>query len=183
MYLQEDEKNALLKVIKSKRDAAIFRLAYQRGLRASEISLLKMTDYNDKRGLLYVHRLKGSESREYRLFPSEITALRAWLKIRGAKPGPLFPSQMGARIGGRGITRTRLDQLMKRYCEIAGICEAKAHMHSLRHSCGTHLADRGESTRMIQNHLGHVNSQNTDRYLHYTSRMRDAAWERLKDWK
>jgi integrase len=183
MYLQEDEKEALFRAIKSPRDKAIFRLAYQRGLRASEISLLQMADYNDKRGILYVHRLKGSDSREYRLFPQEVTALRAWLKIRGTKPGPLFPSQMGPRIGSRGITRTRLDQLIKKYAEIAGIREAKAHMHALRHSCGTHLAELGESTHMIQNHLGHVNSQNCDIYLHVTPKMRDAAWERLKDWK
>jgi type 1 fimbriae regulatory protein FimB len=183
MFLQAEEKDALLKVIKSPRDRCIFRLAYQRGLRVSEISLLKMTDYNDKRGLLYVHRLKNSESREYRLFTEEIRTLRAWLKIRGPKPGPLFCSQKGPRIGGRGMGRSWLNDLMKRYCALAGIRPEKAHMHGLRHSCGTHLADLGESTRMIQNHLGHVNSQNTDRYLHYTSRMSDAAWERLKDWK
>jgi integrase len=183
MYLQDYEKDALFKAIKDPRDKAIFRLAYHRGLRASELSLLQMTDYNDKRGILYVHRLKGSDSREYRLMPPEISALRVWLKIRGSKPGPLFASQMGARAGSLGITRRRLDQLMKEYCALAGIREAKAHMHALRHSCGTHLAEQGESAHTIKYWLGHVNSQNTDIYMHFTPRMADAAWERLKNWK
>src|SRR5215472_2397747 len=45
MYLEQEEKDALFSVITSKRDAAMLRIAYHRGLRAHEISLLKMSDF------------------------------------------------------------------------------------------------------------------------------------------
>ncbi|MGG7380887.1 tyrosine-type recombinase/integrase, partial [Escherichia coli] len=76
--------------------------------------------------------------------------LRAWLKERGTFPGPLFPS----RQGSKGISRIRLDQLMKKYCKLAGIPKDKAHMHALKHSAGTHLAERGASAAEIQDWLG-----------------------------
>jgi site-specific recombinase XerD len=90
---------------------------------------------------------------------------------------------MGARAGHLGIHRNRLDQLIKHYCELAGIRREKAHMHVLKHSCGTQLASMGESAHVIQDWLGHVNSQSTDVYMHFTSKMRDEAYERLKGWK
>jgi integrase len=183
LYLDPEEMAALFKAITNKRDTAIFRIAYQRGLRASEVGMLQMEDFNERRGTLFVHRKKGSEDRTYRLLPPEMIALRAWMKVRGPDPGPLFPSQMGPRAGKLGIHRNRLDQLIKQYCQKAGIRAEKAHMHVLKHSCGTHLAERGESAHVIQDWLGHVNSQSTDVYLHFTSKMRDEAYERLKGWK
>jgi hypothetical protein len=37
---------------------------------------------------------------------------------------------------------------MKEYCAKAGIRREKAHMHALKHSCGTHLAERGIGQRL-----------------------------------
>jgi hypothetical protein len=65
---------------------------------------------------MYIHRSKRSISREYSLIREELPAIRAWIKERGQAPGPLFPS----RQGRHGITRQRLDQLMKQYCNAAG---------------------------------------------------------------
>ena len=182
-YLEAEELDALFSVIKKPRDRAIFRVVYHRGLRASEVGILQLSDFNQRIGKLFVHRLKGSDSASQKLLPVELTALRAWVKERGPRPGPLFPSQMGARIGKLGIHRNRLDQLMKTYCALAGIREAKAHMHALKHSCGTHLAEMGETAHFIQDHLGHINSQSTDVYMHFTPRMRDEGYERLKNWR
>ena len=183
MYLEPEEIDALFRVIDSKRDTAIFRIAYHRGLRASEVGALQLADFNPRRGTLRVDRLKGSNPTLHRLIPVELRALNAWLKDRGPRPGPMFPSQMGYRTGNLGIHRNRLDQLIKHYCTLANISQAKAHMHVLKHSCGTHMAEQGESAHVIRDHLGHVNSQSTDVYLHFTSKMRDEAWERLKKWR
>ena len=125
MYLLPEEVDALFAVIKSPRDKAIFRLAYFRGMRASEISALQLSDFDPHRGTLRVDRLKGSNLTLQRLLPQEMHALRAWLKVRGARPGPLFPSQMGARAGKLGIfTANRLDQLIKRAIAISRISGA-----------------------------------------------------------
>jgi integrase/recombinase XerD len=91
---------------------------------------------------------------------------------------------MGPRRGNLGINRNRLNQLMRKYCALAGVSVSKAHMHVWKHSCGLHLASMGESSHMIQNHLGHVNSQSTDVYTrHFTKKQQDEAWERLKHWR
>ena len=46
------------------------------------------------------------------------------------------------------------------------------------------MAEMGESAHFIRDHLGHVNSQSTDAYLHFTSKQRDEGYERLKkNWR
>jgi site-specific recombinase XerD len=89
----------------------------------------------------------------------------------------LFPSRNRARI-----SRQRLDELMKKYCAAAGIPPEKAHMHALKHSCGTHLMDRGESIEDVQDHLGHRNVQSTLIYAKFTNRRRQERDERLRGW-
>lgn len=177
-YLEIQEIKRLFSVIKSKRDRAIFRVSYHRGLRAHEVGLLQMSDFNSRDGVLYVRRGKGSICRQHSLCDEELRCLRAWVKERGTQPGPLFPS----RQGSKGITRVRLDQLMKEYCRLAGIAPDKAHMHALKHSCGTHLAERGESAAAIQHWLGHRDSGSTEIYLHFSARRRDELVERHRDW-
>jgi integrase len=101
--------------------------------------------------VLFLYRGKGSISREHSLVDNELRALRAWIKERGTTPGPLFPS----RQGSKGISRFQLDKLIKKYCKFAGIKRDKAHFHALKHSCGTHLAERDATADEIQDWLGH----------------------------
>ena len=61
-FLTQDELRRLFKVMKSKRDRAIFLVAYRHGLRASEIGLLQRADVDAKQGRISIHRLKGSHS-------------------------------------------------------------------------------------------------------------------------
>jgi integrase len=177
-YLQREEIDQLFRVITDKRDRAIFTITYQKGLRAHEVGLLQLADFRARDGYLFIHRGKGSISRHHALTKKEQIALRAWLKVRGSAPGPLFPS----RQGSKGITRTRLDQLMKQYCAAAGIAPEKAHMHALKHSCGTHLRERGEPADVIQDWLGHRDPKSTEIYLHFSRHRRDEAAERNRDW-
>lgn len=180
MYLETEEIQRLFKVIKSKRDRAIFRLVYHRGLRAHEVGLLELKDFRDRDGVLFVRRGKGSISREHSLIDEELRALRAYIRDeRGTEPGPIFRS----RQGSRPITRSRLDQLMKAYCAEAGLGAAKSHMHALKHSCGTHLAERGATPQEIQDWLGHRDSSSTDVYMHFSPGRRKASYERHRDWK
>lgn len=177
-YLEEREIAAFFAVIKNRRDRAIFRLAYHRGLRAHEVGLLQLADFRDRDGVLYVHRGKGSVSRDHSLNNEELKTLRAYIKDRGNAPGPLFPS----RQGRKGISRFRLDQMMKEYCALARIAPAKAHMHALKHSCGTHLAERGATSEEIQDWLGHRDAKSTAIYMHFSQKRRAELDERMKNW-
>lgn len=176
-YLTPDELDRLFAAIASPRDTAIFRLAYHRGLRASELGLLALDDLRPGQDRITVRRLKGSAGGEYHLCAAEVRALRAWLKVRGAEPGPLFPSNRGT-----GISQQMLDVLMKRYGAAAEIPLAKRHMHALKHSCATHLLERGESLEDVQDHLGHQDIKSTQVYAKFTNARRQARDKRLRDW-
>jgi len=179
-YFQPEEIAALFRVIKSRRDLAIFRICYHRGLRAHEVGLIQLSDWKPRDGLLYIRRGKGSISRDHKLVDEESRALRTYIRLeRGTSPGPLFPS----RQGSKGISRYRLDDLIKHYCQLAGIRAEKAHMHALKHSCGTHLAERDNPADMIQDWLGHREASSTAIYMHFSRRRRAEAVERNRDWR
>jgi len=176
-YLTEDEIERLFRAIGSDvRSRAMFRLLYHRGLRASEIGKLRLEDYQPVVGRLFVRRLKGSRGGEYHLVESERVALKAWLRLRGKDPGPLFPSR-----NHNPLSRWRLNVLMTSFCKVAGIPSEKAHPHALKHSCGTHLSARERDIAVIQDHLGHANIQNTMKYVQITNRRRDEFAEKLDD--
>ncbi len=181
MYLTTEEIDRFFRVIEvkggSKRDVAIFRLAYHRGLRASELGLFQLSDYREKANHIQVHRLKGSNSFEYGITQAEDKAVKAWIRERGNHAGTLFESR-----NHHPISRTRLDQLMKKYCAAAGIPPEKAHMHALKHSCGTHLSARDPDIFGIKDHMGHVDIKNTMIYIQMTNKHREDFASRQRNW-
>jgi integrase len=176
-YLSEEQLERFFNVIKSARDLAIFRVVYHRGLRAGEVALLQLSDWNRERDKLRFSRLKGSHGGEYLLTSREIRCLRAWLRVRGVEPGPLFPSRRG-----KGISQQMLDVLMKKYGKAADLPPELCHTHSLKHSAATHLLNLGESIEDVQDHLGHVSIQSTLVYAKYSSKRRSIKDQRLREW-
>jgi integrase len=59
-FLTQDEMRHLLDAITSKRDYAIFLLAYRHGLRASEVGMLQTDDLDLKQYRFRIQRLKRS---------------------------------------------------------------------------------------------------------------------------
>lgn len=173
-YLSEDELAALFRSIDSARDTALFEIAWHRGLRASEVGLLQLSDLRLSASRLHVHRLKRGNSGEYLLTDREMRALRRWLTVRGSAPGPLFTSR-----NNRGIGRRRLDQLMKVYGARAGLPESKRHFHCLRHTAGTLLSEKADLAD-VKDHLGHRDIRSTLVYVKVRNRRRTELGERLK---
>ncbi len=187
MYLKVSEIQALFQIIEKqrdrvrmRRDRAIFRIVYHHGLRIHEVRRLQLGDFRDRDGLLFIYRGKGSISRQHKLVPEALRCLRAYVREdRGSEPGALFPSRQGCN----GISPRRIEQLFGEYCGQAGIRPEKAHPHALKHSCGTHLAERGETPEVIQDWLGHRDPSSTQIYMHFSDRRRDQAAQRQQDWK
>jgi type 1 fimbriae regulatory protein FimB/type 1 fimbriae regulatory protein FimE len=155
-FLTETEIQKLIGVISSKRDKAIFLLAYRHGLRASEVGLLQRNDFDNKQLRLSIHRLKGSLSGVHPLQADEVRILKSYLRTREDSLPYLFPSRKGAPI-----SRAMLDVLIKAYGEKAKLPDNKRHFHVLKHSIATHLLDTGADIRFVQDWLGHANIQNT----------------------
>lgn len=182
-YMTIPEKERFFKAITSARDRAIFRMMYHHGLRASEIGKLQMSDYRQgsttELDRANIHRLKGSISGECPVVPTAALAVRAWLRKRGYKTGPLFPSRLGTPI-----KRTRLFELMRKYCLVAGIPLEKAHPHAWKHSCCVHLiSDQKESIMDVRKHVGHVNVRSTMVYADLTDEANEARAKRLREWR
>jgi integrase len=97
-FLTQDELRRLFKVIHSKRDTAIFLVAYRHGLRASEIGLLQRADVDAKQGRISIHRLKGSISGMYPMQPDVLKAIRSYLRTREDESPYLFVSNRNVPI-------------------------------------------------------------------------------------
>ena len=168
-FLTPDELKGLFEVIGSKRDRAMFLIAYRHGLRASEVGLLRVADVDLKRMRILVHRLKGSLPGEHPLQPDEVKAIKAYLKDRKTDSPVLFTSVRNEPISRRG-----LDWLIKGYGKKAKLPTDKQHFHVLKHSIATHLLDAGADLRFVQDWLGHSNIQNTVIYTYLTAGHREA---------
>lgn len=192
-YLDEDELARLFSAIDragNAMHAAIFHVALNRGLRASEVGMLQFARLrfvppqtpsrqggdvrNAVRATLFVHRLKHGLSGEYPLTDPEVRALRAWIAIRGAGAGPIFRSR-----NNRPISRQRLDELMKLYGAAASIPAPKRHFHCLRHTAGTLRGEQGDLVE-VQDLLGHRDPRSTMIYLRIRDKRRKQIGERWR---
>jgi len=173
-YLTFDEMKRLLAVIKSKRNYALFLIAYRHGLRASEVGMLDVQDVELKRGRIQIRRLKGSHSGIHPMRPDEVKAVKAMLKARDTLSPTLFLSRLS-----QPISRRMLDVLMKNYATEARIPEPKRHFHILKHSIATHLASASGDILFIQDWMGHANILNTKDYTDYANPVRDAKARHL----
>ena len=173
-FLTQDELRRLLDASDSKRDYAIFLLAYRHGLRASEVGMLHTADLDVKQYRLRIHRLKHSLAGLHPLQPDELKALKAYIKERASNAPALFLSR-----NHTPISRRRLDELMKHYGQHADIPERKRHFHALKHSIATHLLDAGADLRFVQDWIGHASIKNTVIYAQLTSRRRDEEARRV----
>jgi integrase len=185
-FLTEDERERLFKAVragKSARDIALFSLMFFHGLRASEPGTLTYNDYVRGPALgmdrLFIRRKKGSLCGEVTLIAACAQTLRAWIRQRGSRPGPLFVTRQGT-----GISRSRVFALMVRYGKAAGLAPAKLHPHCLKHACAIDLANyKKEPILDIRAHLGHSSVSSTMRYIQMLDQAGEARARRLADWK
>jgi type 1 fimbriae regulatory protein FimB len=167
-YLTQDEVRHLFGAITSKRDRALFRVAYYHGLRPSEVGMVQAPHVSLDRARIWVNRLKNGKAGEYPMPPNEVMALKAWMKEHNQFIIWLFYGQHGAPI-----SRRTLHYLMNKYGEKAGIPQDKRHFHVLRHSIATHLMDAGADIRFVQEWLGHRKIENTAVYAQISNPARD----------
>jgi site-specific recombinase XerD len=175
---EEDEVSRFFAVIDSPRDRAIFRLMYHAGLRASEIGMLEMRDYNRRRDIITIDRLKGSNRGEHHLCKAEKLALNQWIKVRGSRPGVMFASREH-----HPISRKMLHVLVRKYARKAELPRELQHCHMFKHACCTHLLSRGFNVEQVQDWVGHANIQNTMIYAKVTNSRRAEMAARLQDWR
>ena len=155
------------------RDYCLMLTAYRHGLRVSELIDIRLNDLDLETGRLFVRRLKGSLSTQQPIEGDELRALRAWLRERETYPNAssnyLFLSERGL------LTRQAINYLVAQIGLKAHL-DFKVTPHSLRHSTGYFLANKGHDTRLIQDYLGHKNITHTVRYTRTAAARFEGLW-------
>jgi integrase len=174
-YLTETEIDRLITTARKAtryghRDATAILVAYNHGLRSSELVALEWDQIDLTRKTIRIHRVKGGDPSTHYLSNSELRGLRRLQ--RENPPGPhVFVSERGGPV-----TTAWFRKMFARLGERAGMPFA-IHPHQLRHSCGYRYANQGKDTRSLQAYLGHRSINSTVRYT-AMSPTRFQGWEK-----
>jgi len=149
------------------RDRAMLEMLYAGGLRATEISLLKLNEFNSTLGVLTVTG-KGNKQR---IVPIGKPA-QQWLERYLNETRPLLmrfddgrdEKRLMLSNTGRPLERVAVWQIVRRNAIRAGMKDV--HPHMLRHSFATHLLAGGADLRVVQELLGHADIATTQVYTH-----------------
>ena len=170
VILSPEEVGCLLRAASSLRYKAALSTAYGAGLRASEVTHLKVGDIDSQRMLIHIEQGKGSKDRNAMLSPTLLTLLRAWWQAAQAerkmlKGGWLFPGQNPVNP----LSTRQLNRAFHAAVTVAGI-EKRVSLHSLRHAFATHLLEQKTDIRVIQVLLGHKQLETTALYSQVATR-------------
>jgi len=165
----------------SKRDRALFELAYSSGLRLSELAGLDLDRMDLATGEVRVWG-KGSKERIVPVGEAARNAVAAWLVVRASLPivdgHALFVGARGRRIAPRQIQR-RLAAWA-----IARGLHRHVHPHMLRHSFASLVLQSSGDLRAVQEMLGHASIASTQVYTHLDfqalAKVYDAAHPRAR---
>ncbi len=178
-YLTQEELGRFLRAVEaggSRRDLALFRLAYRFGLRCREVTYLLLEDLDLARRRITIRRAKGGHVKEYPLPANLVPCLRRYLRGRRDAGSFLFTSREATNQ--QGISQQRVRQLFKVYAQAAGLAPNVAS-HSLRHSIAVHALEEGIGMEYIADLLGHRSVRSTEVYARIISPGREAMMRRL----
>jgi type 1 fimbriae regulatory protein FimB len=180
--LESQELIALLKAAKarSNRDWAMLLVAYRHGMRASEVTALKLSDVDVKSQSLTFQRVKGSlrstqtiERLQGQPLLDERAALRLWLSERDDDSDYFFTSQKGGKLSENGFWR-----LFKVIQAEAGL-EGRS-CHALKHTRASLMIQGGANLAEVRQMLGHKSLSSTLRYIHATDAQATKAGRRAE---
>lgn len=165
----------------SRRDRAILETLYGTGVRISELVGLDLDAVDLETGFV---RVMGKGSRE-RVVPIGGAASRALAEYLERGRPELAPARFARRgdadavfLNARGgrLTRQGCWMVVRRHGRRAGL-EDRLTPHVLRHSCATHMLDRGADLRIVQELLGHARISTTQVYTKVTTERLRSAYE------
>jgi integrase/recombinase XerD len=154
------------------RDRAILELLYGTGMRISELCRLDVDDVDLGRRLVRVFG-KGRKERIVPLGRPVTHATEQYL-VRG-RPQLLSPSRarrqsaLVLNLRGGRLTRQGCWGVLRSHAIRVGLGDVVSP-HVLRHSCATHMLERGADIRVVQEMLGHATIATTQVYTRVSQR-------------
>ena len=170
-YLELNEMLAVLAQAKktSNRNWAICLFAFRFGLRATELSTLKLSDVEGN--YCDVQRLKGSEHTRQQITsdPNPLLNVKACLAAclsEREDTGSIFV--FTSRLGS-GMTRRAIYNVFEDAAFRAGIDAGRRNIHIAKHSLAVNLRKRGVPVDVVQKALGHARPETTIKFYYHTS--------------
>jgi len=165
VVLSREEVFRVLNIIRFPVYRACLSTIYSCGLRLSEGAFLKVNDIDSSRMMVRVLG-KGSKERDVPLPERTLFMLREFWRSHHSQQW-LFPARIHNNGNCQPVHPKNVQRAFRQAVRLAGINKA-AHVHSLRHSYGTHLLEAGVNLRVIQCILGHQSPKTTAIYTHLT---------------
>lgn len=170
-YLTRAELQALLdapdrRTASGVRDRAMLHLAYAGGLRASELTGLRLDDVSQP-AMDTIHVLgKGRRERVLPLWKETQTVLRDWLRIRpSAKDRAVFLNARGEAMSRHGFASRLAAHIKTAQRSAPTLVQKRVTPHVLRHTCAIHTLEATGDIRRVALWLGHSSVLSTEIYL------------------
>jgi len=156
----------------NKRDALLFTLGINCGLRISDILLMTVGDVIDERGRVRdVYELREQKTGKAKRFPfgkNVQAAIRDYLDAyAGELSRPLFVSRKTGGNGEKAISRQQAYDILNNAAQTVGIQDAIG-THSLRKTMGYHAYKAGTDIILLQQMFNHSAPSVTLRYIGIT---------------
>jgi integrase/recombinase XerD len=168
-YLLQEEVQALLDAPdpatrQGIRDRAMLHLAVCAGLRVSELTGLRIDDVTLPSLSIRIHG-KGRRERALPLWNTTVTAVRAWLAVRGTVSAP----ELFVNARGEPMSRWGFAYVLHRHAETASqkcpsLSNKRLSPHVLRHTCAMVVLQATHDIRKVSLWLGHSNLATTEVY-------------------
>jgi len=159
------------------RDWTIILALLDTGIRATELTSLKLDDVHLEGGMVKVYGKGGKE----RMVPIGVRVQRAlWRYIQQYRPKPAMPTcgNLFLTRNGKPMTKNRLEALMKDYGLKAGIRGVRCSPHTFRHTFAVTYLRNGGDVFSLQRILGHSSLDVVRLYLNLAEADVNAAHRR-----
>lgn len=147
------------------RDEAIVSLLYASGMRVSELTGLRLGDFDSKRGQI---KVMGKRSKE-RIIPLPGQAVLFLERYRDEYKKHYerltFESPFFARKGGKNVNRALVYRIANAYLSCMTTV-AQRSPHLFRHTYATHMLENGAELLSVKELLGHESLAATQVYTH-----------------
>jgi integrase/recombinase XerD len=161
------------------RDRAMLHVAYNAGLRVSELVGLRVNDILSMgSGLSILIHGKGRKERVLPLWKETATTLRAWLAVRGEANVP----EVFLSARRQPMTRWGFDYILKKHVDAAAekcpsLRKKSVSPHVLRHTCAMLILQATHDVRKVSLWLGHANVQTSEIYTQADPKVKLEALE------
>lgn len=152
----KEQVNRVLRRCNSEIGWLLIKLAFDTGMRISEITNLTVEEINGRR----IHFIgKGTKEREVYMTQECADRLKMYCQHRGIEEGRIWLNDWGYPTSSDTLRRIMKDAFKR--CGYDNF-----YPHALRHSFGSDIQRRGADVMEIKEMMGHSNVATTQRYLH-----------------